>query len=71
MLSSRIQKAEWDVKENPLKDLDRPIGVPAAYADHARLMFDLQLLAFQGMSRVITFQMARDQQPLLPGDWRS
>lgn len=57
----RIQKAEADAKENPLPDLDRPVGVPAAYADHARLMFDLQVLALQGdVTRVITFQLARE-----------
>ena len=57
----RIQKAESDTKDNPLPDLDRPAGVPAAYVDHARLMFDLQLLAFQGdVTRVITFQLARE-----------
>ena len=44
-----------------LPDLDRPVGVPAAYADHARLMFDLQVLALQGdVTRVITFQLARE-----------
>src|SRR3954453_9252860 len=57
----RIQRAERDVAENPLPDLDRPVGVPAAYADHARLMFDLQVLALQGdVTRVITFQLARE-----------
>ena len=57
----RIQRAEAETKENPLPDLDRPVGVPAAYADHARLMFDLQLLAIQGdITRVITFQLARE-----------
>lgn len=57
----RIQRAEADAVENPLPDLDRPVGVPAAYADHARLMFDLQLLAFQGdVTRVISFQLARE-----------
>lgn len=57
----RIQKAEEDAKDNQLPDLDRPLGVPASYADHARLMFDLQLLAFQGdVTRVITFQLARE-----------
>ena len=57
----RIQKAEKDAADNPLPDLDRPVGVPAAYADHARLMFDLQLLAFQGdVTRVTTFQLARE-----------
>ena len=57
----RIQKAEAGVAENPLRDLDRPIGVPASYAEHARLMFDLQVLAMQGdVTRVITFQLARE-----------
>ena len=57
----RIQKAEADAKENILPDLDRPVGVPASYADHARLMFDLQVLALQGdVTRVITFQLARE-----------
>lgn len=57
----RIQKAEAATDENPLPDLERPVGVPAAYADHARLMFDLQVLALQGdVTRVITFQLARE-----------
>ncbi len=57
----RIQRAEASVAENALPDLDRPVGVPAAYADHARLMFDLQLLAFRGdITRVSTFQLARE-----------
>ena len=57
----RIQKAESDVKDNAMPDLDRPVGVPAAYADHARLMFDLQALAMQGdVTRVTTFQLARE-----------
>jgi hypothetical protein len=57
----RIQRAEAGTRDNPLPDLDRPRGVPAAYADHARLMFDLQVLAFQGdVTRVVTFQLARE-----------
>lgn len=57
----RIQKAESDARDHPLPDLDRPVGVPAAYAEHARLMFDLQVLALQGdVTRVITFQLARE-----------
>jgi hypothetical protein len=58
----RIEKAGRDIVDNPLPaDLDRPVGVPASYADHARLMFDLQLLALQGdVTRVITFQLARE-----------
>ena len=57
----RIQRAEQESTENPLPDLDRPVGVPSAYADHARLMFELQALALQGdVTRVITFQLARE-----------
>ena len=57
----RIQMAEKNVEDNPLPDLDRPVGAPAAYAEHARLMFDLQLLAFQGdITRIVTFQLARE-----------
>jgi hypothetical protein len=57
----RIQQAEAQTQDAQLPDLDRPVGVPAAYADHARLMFDLQALALQGdVTRVITFQLARE-----------
>ncbi|MBA2355246.1 MAG: DUF1552 domain-containing protein [Acidobacteria bacterium] len=57
----RIQKAEAQTADAPLPDLDRPAGVPASYAEHARLMFDLQVLALQGdVTRVITFQLARE-----------
>jgi len=56
----RIQKAEAETADSRL-DLDRPLGVPAAYADHAKLMFDLQVLALQAdVTRVITFQLARE-----------
>ena len=57
----RITRAEAATRDDPLPDLDRPTGVPAAYADHARLMFDLQVLALRGdVTRVITFQLARE-----------
>jgi hypothetical protein len=57
----RIQKAEADTSDQPMPDLDRPVGVPAAYADHAKLMLDLQVLALQGdVTRVMTFQLARE-----------
>jgi len=57
----RIQRAEAGSSENPLPDVDRPVGVPEAYADHARLMFDLQVLALQGdITRIVTFQLARE-----------
>ena len=57
----RIQRAETGARDNPLPDLDRPAGVPASYAEHARLMIDLQVLAFRGdITRVIVFQLARE-----------
>jgi Protein of unknown function (DUF1552) len=57
----RIQKAEGETDKDQLPDLDRPVGVPASYAAHAKLMFDLQVLALQGdVTRVITFQLARE-----------
>jgi hypothetical protein len=57
----RIQRAEADTADNPLPDLDRPTGVPASYTEHAKLMFDLQVLAMQGdITRVMTFQLARE-----------
>ncbi len=57
----RIQRAEAESTDGALPDLDRPVGVPAAYGDHAKLMFDLQVLAMQAdITRVITFQLARE-----------
>ncbi len=57
----RIQKAEAQTENSELPDLDRPAGVPVAYSDHAKLMFDLQVLAMQAdITRVITFQLARE-----------
>ncbi|MCY3843351.1 MAG: DUF1552 domain-containing protein [Acidobacteria bacterium] len=57
----QIQRAEAAADDNTMPDADRPIGVPAAFADHARLMFDLQLLAFQAdITRVVSFQLTRE-----------
>jgi uncharacterized protein DUF1552 len=57
-----IERAEKAVADNKTPDLDRPVGVPAAFADHAKLMFDLQILAFQAdITRVLTFQLTREQ----------
>ena len=58
----QIQRAEAGASDSLVLDLDRPVGVPAAYADHAKLMFDLQVLAFQAdITRVISFQLSREQ----------
>src|SRR5258708_6069014 len=61
-VESEIERAEKAVADNKTPDLDRPVGVPAAFADHAKLMFDLQILAFQAdITRVVTFQLTREQ----------
>ena len=59
----RIQKAEeQSAKEVP--DVARPAGIPESFDDHARLLYDLQLLAYQSdMTRVITFMYGREQSP--------
>lgn len=58
-VEQRIQKALAYSAEMP--SFLRPAGVPEAFADHARLMFDLQLLAFQGdVTRVGTFMIGRE-----------
>jgi len=60
-LERRIQKAESQMSKSAMPDLDRPIGVPGSYGEHAKLMFDLQVLALQtDVTRVITFQLARE-----------
>lgn len=58
-VEQRIQKALAYNAEMP--SFARPAGVPEAFADHAKLMFDLQLLAFQGdVTRVGTFMIGRE-----------
>jgi hypothetical protein len=56
----RIQVAE-EQSSRELPSLERPVGIPATYKEHAKLMFDLQVLAFQAdLTRVITFQNAQE-----------
>jgi hypothetical protein len=57
----RIQRAEQSNADDLPPDLTRPAGAPAAWEDHAKLMFDLQVLALQAdLTRVISFQLARE-----------
>jgi len=61
-IEREIERAEKAVADNKTPDMDRPVGVPAAFADHAKLMFDLQVLAFQAnITRVVTFQLTREE----------
>ena len=56
----RIEKAE-EQRERELVAVDQPAGVPATYEEHAKLMFDLQVLAHQtDLTRVTTLMMGRE-----------
>lgn len=55
----RIQHAVEQNVYTPV--IDRPGGVPETFEQHAKLMFDLQLLAYQGdVTRVVTLMLGRE-----------
>jgi hypothetical protein len=57
----RIQVAEQQ-SAREIPSVERPAGVPPEFADHLKLMFDLQVLAFQtDMTRMITFMTGPEQ----------
>jgi hypothetical protein len=57
----RIQKAE-EQSSKALPDVAQPAGIPDKFDDHVRLLYDLQLLAYQAdLTRVITFMYGREQ----------
>jgi len=59
-IERRIQKAEKQVASQ-VEVPDSPIGVPESFDEHAKLMFDLQVLAYRAeITRVSTFMLARD-----------
>jgi hypothetical protein len=59
-IERRIQRAEeQSSRELPL--VSQPAGVPQTTEEHAKLMFDLQLLAYQcDLTRVTTFMVGRE-----------
>ena len=59
-IERRIRTAE-EQSDRELPLVERPRGVPALFEEHAKLMFDLQLLAYQtDLTRVITFMLGRE-----------
>jgi len=57
----RVQKAE-EQSSKQLPDVSQPAGIPENFDDHVRLLYDLQLLAYQSdLTRVITFMYGREQ----------
>jgi hypothetical protein len=61
-LERRIQAVEAKNSSRDPRELpEAPIGVPDSFAEHMRLMFDFQVLAFQSdMTRVFSFKTGRD-----------
>ena len=61
----RIEMAEQGGAQE-LPEMERPVGIPPSYEEHVKLMYDLQVLAYQtDMTRVITFMMAREKSDLV------
>ena len=61
-IERRIQQAELQSGDTLPDVLERPVGIPESFDEHARLMFDLQALAFQAdITRVFTFLIGREQ----------
>jgi hypothetical protein len=59
-IERRIQMAEKRASLN-INVPETPIGVPESFEEHAKLMFELQVLAYQAeITRVSTFMIARD-----------
>lgn len=60
----RIQKAAQQTHQASdvdASDLVRPAGIPDAFADHVRMMVDLQVLAMQAdLTRVSSFMLGRE-----------
>ena len=58
----RINKAAAQTNSTGMpSNLERPVGIPDDFDEHAKLMFDLQWLAYRAdITRVTTFQMARE-----------
>jgi hypothetical protein len=55
----RIQRAIEHNAAMPV--VDRPAGIPETFEEHAKLMFDVQLLAYQAdVTRVVTFMLGRE-----------
>jgi hypothetical protein len=61
-IERRIQKVEaYNTSGEPRQMPEAPIGVPDAFDEHVKLMFDLQALAFASdVTRVFSFKMGRD-----------
>jgi hypothetical protein len=59
-IERRIRKAE-EQSGRELPVVGRPGGIPSSFEAHVKLMFDLQVLAYQtDLTRVMTFMLGRE-----------
>jgi hypothetical protein len=59
-VEKRIEIAEQDGRDI-VPGIDKPAGIPASFAEHAGLLFDLQAIAFQSdLTRVTTMVIGRE-----------
>jgi hypothetical protein len=61
-IERRIERVEAYNSSGAPRDLpEAPVGVPDSFEEHVKLMFDLQVLAFQSdTTRVFAFKLGRD-----------
>jgi hypothetical protein len=60
-VEQRIQKASAQTRSVDTSSLQLPAGIPESFAEHVRIMLDLQVLALQSdMTRVSTFMLGRE-----------
>jgi hypothetical protein len=60
-IERRIQRAEEQSAAMKLPTMEKPAGVPDEFEEHARLMMDMLVIAWQtDMTRVVSFMMARE-----------
>ena len=64
-LEQRIVRIEAQNQSGEEREIpEAPVGVPDDFAEHMRLMFDLQVLAFMSdTTRVFSLKMSRDASP--------
>ena len=60
-IERRIQKAEEQNATMKMPHIELPVSAPEEFVDHARLMMDLMVVAYQAdLTRVVSFMLARE-----------
>jgi hypothetical protein len=63
-IEQRVDRFEAHLAEPEFALPEAPVDIPDSFDAHVKLMFDLQVLAFQAdITRIITFQLSRELSP--------